>query len=292
MTSVKSTSLKVVRIAAFCWALSRFWAIRLRILLIGARRVRCPPTPVPVGSMAGPGRRGAGLLGRALAGRGGGAVVRGGGGPSRLGVDGGQDVGLGQPPAAAGAVDPVGVQAVLGDHPPHGRGEVGELVAGDARRRVVGRRGGGLPVAATAALLLGGAGAGRLPALAGRGLGGLGVGGRGVGGARVAAGGGAGFGVRVLGADHVADRVGLALLAGAGQDAAGRGRDVDVGLVGLHLADRLVLVDPLAVGLAPLEQRRLGHALAHLRHLDVDLGHAPRTVTVGGGLTNARVPAN
>src|SRR5689334_16660304 len=53
MTFERLTSLNGVRMAAVCWARTRFWAMRLRILLIGTRLVPSGPKsmlpPLPGG---------------------------------------------------------------------------------------------------------------------------------------------------------------------------------------------------------------------------------------------------
>jgi len=53
-------------------------------------------------------------------------------------------------------------------------------------------------------------------------------------------------------------------------DPAGRRRDLGVDLVRRHLAQRLVLLDPLAFANRPALEGSLDHALAHLRHADGD----------------------
>ena len=52
------------------------------------------------------------------------------------------------------------------------------------------------------------------------------------------------------------------------------GGDLGIDLVGRHLDDRLVLVDPVPFLLVPGEDRALGHRLTHLGHGDLDgFGH-------------------
>ena len=56
--------------------------------------------------------------------------------------------------------------------------------------------------------------------------------------------------------------------------AAGRRRDLGVDLVGRDLDHGLALLDHLPLGDVPLEHGALGHRLAHLRHLDLDVALA------------------
>jgi hypothetical protein len=53
------------------------------------------------------------------------------------------------------------------------------------------------------------------------------------------------------------------------EGAAGWGRQFDVGLVGLQHAERLVLLDALAVALDPFEENYLADRFAHARYFDL-----------------------
>jgi hypothetical protein len=145
---------------------------------------------------------------------------------------GGQHVGLRDPAGRAGPPYGREVDAQVGRHASGDRCDLDRVR--DRRRRAVlrGRRGGRL---------------GRL----------------GRGGPRTVAGGHA--------RDDLADVHGV---TGLGEDLGDRARrrrgDLRVDLVGGHLDERLVLGDLVAGLLGPLEDRALGHRLAHRRHLDID----------------------
>ena len=92
-----SASLKVVRIAAVCWASTRRWAIRWRSPLMRWRVSRGPADRAMAGAAGADGRRGAG--GR----RGRRAARSGRGRRGRWRFEVGQDVSLGDPAAGPGA---------------------------------------------------------------------------------------------------------------------------------------------------------------------------------------------
>ena len=119
-----SASLKVVRIAAVCWASTSRWAIFWRMPLIRLRVSRGGRPRRRRGGGGGCRARGRG--------RGGGAAAprrrrRGRG-------EVGDHVALGDPAAAAGPLDLRRVDVLLGDDPADGRRERGVAVAGRAGR--------------------------------------------------------------------------------------------------------------------------------------------------------------
>ena len=213
-----------------------------------------------------------------------------------LGLDVVRDVLAGDPPAAAGADDLRGGQAVLAEEAPDGGRHAGVGVAGRVGGRGRGRRprrGAGGRAAATA--LAGARGAGRA------------VGGRSVGRRRRPARALVGAGAAPCAAARRAAAAGprLAAVGGASvraatrrvalvgrlddrdlgvvrdgralldedllEDARERRRNLGVDLVGDDLDQRLVLRDGVAGLLQPLADRPLGHALAELGHRH--LGH-------------------
>ena len=125
MTRDMSASLKVVRIAAVCWASTSRWAIFWRMPLIRLRVSR--------------GGRPARRPGGAAGGRGG----RGGGGGRRGLVEVGDDVALGDPAAAAGALDLDGSTCSSATIRRTAGESASAAATASARRRRGGGRGGG-----------------------------------------------------------------------------------------------------------------------------------------------------
>ena len=192
---------------------------------------------------------------------------------SRLGVDRraavaaglevGEDVGLAHAPAAAGALDPLEVDAVLGGDPHH-HGRVAAW-AGAPGRGGAALGGPGVLLGGVALQLTGLAGGlqrdlrlGRAPA------GGLALG-------RVRL---AGLGVGRDAGEHDADVDRRADLDQHLLHAPAGGRlDVGVDLVGGDRGDDLVALDPVAGLLLPLDDGALGDRDAHLGHRHVNVGN-------------------
>ena len=178
--------------------------------------------------------------------------------PATAGLDVGEHVLLAHAPLAPGPLHLVEVDVVLGrDALDHRRVPAGAGRAARARRLVGGRRPG-----------LGRRRRGRLHGRLAGGRRGLARGRRAVllGGVRLP-----GLGVGRQSCEDGADVDRRADLDHDLGHAARRGRrDLGVDLVGRDVDDRLLVLDPVAHLLAPLDDRALGDRDAHLRHDDVD----------------------
>ena len=185
--------------------------------------------------------------------------ARGGGGPA---LEVREDVLLRHAPAAAGAGDRVGVDAVLGCDSRHDRRDEGLAVPGRLRRLRLDGPGRGLRLRRSGAGLRLGH---RLLVLMSTGLG-----------LRNRHGRRRRCGDRAFGGDRREQRPHLDRLALGDEDllddAAARARDLRVDLVGRDLEQRLVGGDRLARLLEPLRDRPLRDGNAHLGHDDFDRG--------------------
>src|SRR5262249_47629832 len=147
MMPLQSISLKVVRMAAVCWAATSRSAMRLRMRVIGTRSSPSPAGRGAARAGAGAAAEGAGAGSTTTgAGRGGGG---GGGGGGRGGPRGGprlewkEPVAFGRPPASARGRDRGGVEAVLLDQVSHRRAERTHRPTRGRRRRRRSSRGRG-----------------------------------------------------------------------------------------------------------------------------------------------------